>query len=79
MATINIQATGICSGGNHVTLTATVDGAPVSATYDIAVLRASLNGVDRDEILLALVKLRSIGKTAAEMKTDLQAGFTVTV
>jgi enoyl-[acyl-carrier-protein] reductase (NADH) len=80
MATVTIQATAICAGGNHVAITGSIAGGP-SGTWEFTVddLRQAVASADAQATILGLIRLHAIGKTAAQLKSDLQAGITVTV
>lgn len=83
MATVNIQATAICAGGNHITITASIaGGASRVFAFNIAELQAALDGeagITVRDTILALIEIHAIGKTAAQLKSDLQAGLSVTI
>jgi hypothetical protein len=83
MATVHIQATAVCAGGEHVKVSASVDGGPVKVfDYLGAELRDTLDGdlgVKNRDAVLALIEIHNIGKTPAQAKADLQAGLNLVI
>lgn len=81
MASVNLKATAVCAGGNHVTILATLDGAAEqSVVYTVNDLTRDLTADDAGVAALMLIRLHAKGKTNAQLKSDLQgAGFTVTI
>ena len=80
MATVTLTATAFCSGGDHVRITLVVDGVErANKVYFVPALVESLNETDADDVIRTLIRLHKIGKTNAQVKTDLQAGLIVVV
>lgn len=81
MASVNLKATAVCAGGDHVTIVATLDGAgQQSVVYTMEQITENLNADDARVAALMLIRLRAKGKTNAQLKSDLQgAGLTVTI
>lgn len=80
MAVVTIQATGICAGGNHVALTASIaGGASQTQRFITSELMAAVAGTDARDVILALLRVHAIGKTPAQVRSNLQAGITVTI
>jgi hypothetical protein len=66
MTVIQIQATGTCAGGEHVTIQARLDGgAPQTTVFAVA--------------QMPLIQLHARGKSVAQLRADLLAGISVTV
>lgn len=80
MATLTLTATRICSGGNHYTIRLDVNGAErLSHTYEIDDLIAAVSDVDAEQVIATLIRLHKIGRTNAQVRTDLLAGLNITV
>lgn len=81
MASVNLKATAVCVGGDHVTILATLDGAAQqSLVYTVEQLTDPLSADDARIAALMIIRLHARGKTNAQVKSDLQgAGFTVTI
>lgn len=80
MATVNIILENVCSGGQHANLGVTVNGGEKRIVPLIVdELRSSMSTEEIDATLKGLLKLHSIGKTAAQFKASVLAGFQVTV
>lgn len=80
MATVTIQATNICSGGDHVTITGSISGGPSkSVIFHVNDLISAIDDIGVGEAILAIIRIHSIGKTLAQVKSDLQTGTTVTI
>ena len=78
MTTLTIRLTGICSGGGHLTLT--ISGVK-SATVpvDLTEMTQPITDEDMDAFCRVIIKMARTGRTAAQTRTLLQAGVTVTV
>lgn len=80
MATIVLTLASVCAGGGHANISVTVNGVNKGsfavATDDVL---SPLPDADVPIVLAALVKLRMIGRTKAQVRNDLLAGLTVTV
>jgi hypothetical protein len=83
MATLGFQYVSNCAGGGHVEIDGSFNaGPPKRFVYTTDELRQPLNALTPDEMAqfsLTLLKIHFAGRTRAEMKTELQAGVTVTV
>lgn len=80
MATVTITALAICSGGDHVRIELKVDGVEqLTKVYHVADLVDAVADVDKEDVIRTMIRLHKIGKTVAQVKTDLQAGLNVVV
>jgi len=80
MATVTLTALAICGGGDHVRLRLDVNGVErLTKTFKVPELVDTLDDTDTLDIVRTLVRLHKIGKTNAQVKTDLLAGLTITV
>jgi len=80
MATVNIKAVGVCSGGEHVSIEANLDGGPPQAAiFTVAQMTEVLTADDVASTVLPLIQLHARGKTVAQLRADLLAGITVAV
>jgi hypothetical protein len=80
MATVGISLSNVCAGGGHATVNASVDGgATRTYIFDTDELLAPLDTDETRAAVKAIIRLREKGKARALARTDLQAGFTVTV
>lgn len=72
-----------CNNGGHVSYTVRMNAGalqPFNITMDEFLAPLSqLTQVERDLVASVLLKLRMTGKTRAQAKADLQAGFTITI
>lgn len=70
----------VCSGGNHVTIGATVNAGPKrSAEFSIDELRDDLSAAEREDLMRLIVRAALTGLTKAQARSKLQAGFVVTL
>ena len=78
MASLTIQLTGICSGGNHLTFS--VSGAK-TATVRLMLdnLSEPITDEDAEGFCKVLARLVKSGRTLAQARTVLQNGVTVSV
>lgn len=80
MAVVQIQATGTCAGGEHVTISARLDGGtPQVTVFTVEQMTQALSADDVARVILPLIQLHARGKTTAQLRTDLLAGISVTV
>lgn len=83
MATLQFQYVGECLSGGHINFTVRLNAGalqPFNITMDEYLAPLSqLTQVERDLVASVLLKLRMTGKTRAQAKADLQAGFVITV
>jgi hypothetical protein len=79
MATVVLTLESVCAGGGHANISVTVNGV---ARGTFAVLADDVLSPLADEdvpiVLAALLKLGMIGRTKAQMRGVLQAGYQVT-
>jgi len=80
MATVLLTLESVCAGGGHAQINVKVNGNDKGtfAVWADDVL-SQLPDEDIPLVLAALIKLRTIGRTKAQVRNDLQAGLTVTV
>lgn len=79
MATVKVQAT-FCEGGGHAHVTLTVSGAAQwTETYTLDDIVGTPTKEEQMDWVKNFVRLHKIGKTTAQVKSDLIAGITVTV
>lgn len=80
MATVVITLESVCAGGGHANISVSVNGVN-KGTFPVLAddVLSPLPDADVPTVLAALVKLRMIGRTKAQVRSDLQAGLTVTV
>jgi len=80
MASVTIQLVSVCPGGGHVILNANVNGVD-KGNFNVTAeeILAPFPDEDVERFIAALIKLRLIGRTKAQVRADLQAGLTVTV
>lgn len=78
MASITLTKTNTCAADNHFTLEATGD-ITVSAHYSSAEFLAPITDEEKATFLRLLVRFAKIGRTAAQVKTALNNGVTVTI
>lgn len=78
MTTETITLTAICSGGNHLTFTATGAKAMV-VPADLSSLSDPITDEDAAAFVKVIAKMAKNGRTVAQARTLLQAGVTVTV
>lgn len=74
---------GVCAGGGHVTINVSVNGGEAKPfVYTTDELREPLNalsGEDRERLALLILKVHFAGMTRAQMRSEIQAGVTVTI
>lgn len=78
MASITVTLTGICAGGNHVTLSITGDRT-ATLRGDVDQLKDALTEEDVLGFAKVVTRMARQGKTLAQWRTAMQAGVTVTV
>jgi hypothetical protein len=83
MATLTYAYDHACSNGGHVSFTVSLNGGAAQTfnvtTDEFLVPLGQLTTEERSAFAITLLKIREAGKTRAQMKTDLQTGFTVTI
>lgn len=80
MTTVHIRATASCSGGEHVTIVADLDGGPPQQTmFSVGDMMQPLTAEDVAATVLPLIRLHARGLTRAQLRNDLLAGLTVVV
>jgi hypothetical protein len=79
MASVTIQVTAVCAGGDHATVRLTKDGQSRTLPMLVQELRGSITQEDVEAFAKVAFRLLAEGKTAAQFKTAAQAGFTVTI
>lgn len=80
MATLVLTTVSTCAGGQHVVLSATING--VDKGNQNVVADDVLAAFDDEEIaafIKGVIRLHKLGKTNAQVKADLAAGLTVTL
>jgi ABC-type transporter Mla subunit MlaD len=78
LSAVTVTLTAICSGGNHLTFTATGD-ATDTLIANLSDLSDPLTDQEKDAFVKVIAKLAKLGRTLNQAKTLLQAGVTVTV
>ena len=80
MATVLLTIESVCAGGGHANINVKVNGND-KGTFGLYAddVLAPLPDAEVQSVLAALIKLRMIGRTKAQVRSDLQAGLTVTV
>lgn len=80
MATVQVSLNQICAGGGHVHFNFAVNGgSPRSLILDTDDILAPIAEDDIKSAALVILKLRMRGKTRQQARSDLEAGFTVTI
>lgn len=80
MSTVAIRMTALCAGNNHATIEVVKDGgATRTVALGIADVRSAPSQDDIEAFVRVAIRLQSEGKTLAQLRTSLLAGFTVTV
>ena len=80
MTTVHIRATASCSGGEHVTIVADLDGGPPQQTiFSVSDMMKTLTAEDVAATVLPLIQLHARGLTRAQLRNDLLAGLTVVI
>lgn len=73
-----ISITDVCGGGNHATLTAEFNSVKrAEVVYLVDELMAAPTDKEIEITMRVLVKLYSIGKTKAQTRNGLEAGWTI--
>lgn len=78
MASVTIILTGVCSGGNHLTVT-TSGAINKTLIMETSEVLGSSEDWQLELVIRALVRLAKIGRTMNQVKTLFQNGVTVTV
>lgn len=79
MASVTIQITSVCTGGDHATVKLTKDAQNRNVPMTVPDLRSPVTQEEIEAFAKVALKLLSEGKTLAQFKAAAQAGFTVTV
>lgn len=79
MASVTIQVTAVCAGGDHATVRLTKGAQARDVTMLVPDLRSAITQDDIEAFCKVALKLHSEGKTLAQFKASVQAGVTVTV
>lgn len=79
MATVGIIMTAICAGGDHATIQLTKGAQVRTAAMNTTDLRAAISQEDIEVFGRVAIKLLSEGKTIAQFRAALLAGFEVTI
>ena len=78
MATLQIDLVSICAGGAHVQVTAAVNGgAARPIAIDADQIRAPLNTLTAEQqsaLLTGILQIHMMGKTRAQMRTEMESG-----
>lgn len=78
MATLTFSNASVCAGGDHLSLDVSVNGgASRRVTYLVTDLRAVFSAEDREALALNVLKLHCMGRTAAQVRSEFQAGSVV--
>lgn len=80
MATMKLTLTHVCDGGEHAEIAVQVNGKN-RGTYGVNVsdVTGAFPDEDIETFLAGVIRLHKIGKTLAQVHSDLQAGLTVTL
>lgn len=79
MAIVHVQMLSICDGNNHAVMELTKGAQVRQVNMDIATLRSAITQDDIEGFCKVAIKILNEGKTAAQLRAALQAGFDVTV
>ena len=79
MASVTIQLQSVCAGGDHASVRITKGAQVRDLAMSVPELRSAITQDDIDAFCKVAMKLLNEGKTLAQFKSALQAGFTVTV
>lgn len=80
MATLVFGPATICAGGEHITAEVSVSGRPARTfAFSVDELRTDLEDDAIHDAALVILRLASRGRTRAQVRSAMQAGFTVTV
>jgi hypothetical protein len=79
MASVTIQVTAVCAGGDHATVKLTKDGQSRSVQMLVPELRSAITQDDVEAFAKVALRMLSEGKTLVQFKTAAQTGFTVIV
>lgn len=80
MATCDISFGSICVGGGHLMLNVAVNGGPQKQVHlHTLEFQDPPDGETIAAAVLGLLRLYKIGKSVAQVKSDLQSGITLTV
>ena len=79
MASVTLTLTESCASNQHITLEVTGDRTGRLRLHVDEVFQQPVDNEALAEFLLTYLKIWSIGKTRAQMRTQLLAGLTVTI
>jgi hypothetical protein len=83
VATIFYQFDAQCAGGGHTDVMISINSGPLQErqfmTDEIRAPLSQLTEEERDNLLLSIAKVHFAGKTRAQVRAELEAGFTVTI
>ena len=79
MASVTIQITGVCTGGDHASIKLTKDNQSHTVPMLVTDLRGPISQDELEVFVRVALKLHAEGKTLAQFKTSASVGFTVIV
>jgi hypothetical protein len=79
MASITVTLTGSCATNNHVALAVTGDKTGTLRLHVDDVFQQPVDNEALINFLMQYLKIWSVGKTRAQMRTQLLAGVTITI
>lgn len=79
MASVSIQLLSVCAGGDHALIRLTKGAQERDVAMLVPELRSAITQDDVEAFCKVALKLLNEGKTLAQFKAAVQAGFTVTV
>lgn len=79
-STVSVALDHVCAGQGHIHFDVSVNGgAPRSMMLHVDEMLAALTEDEREIIFRGLLRIHGIGKTRAQMRSDILAGITMTV
>jgi hypothetical protein len=80
MATVLLKLEHVCAGGGHVTISLALNGTP-KGEWELWAddLLADITDEEVEAFAKLLIRAHKVGRTKAEVRTDLQTGLTVEV
>jgi hypothetical protein len=80
MATILLKLEHVCAGGGHATISVALNGTP-KGEWELWAddVLADVTDEEIEALMKLLIRAHKVGRTKAEVRTDLQAGLTITV
>jgi hypothetical protein len=80
MASVSVTFVSACDGGCHVQVLASIDGGQAQTVrLNRDDVLTPLAPIEAPDVINDILRVRWRGKTAAQMRADLQAGITMTV